>query len=152
VARPQSPELRRSGRNPALEPDNVGTRLEAAGDLERSGTTGPVPDENLPGHHPDDEQDRPDLDAFVDRFGQAGQAVGGEPAGVGEDLGAGGEPDASVAAAAVVERATQLAVGEAASGRPAGARRVVGAAFELASRSLHFAGDLSDAVARRVIR
>jgi hypothetical protein len=30
---------------------------------------GPVPEDNVPGHHPDDEQDRPDLDAMAERLG-----------------------------------------------------------------------------------
>ena len=30
-----------------------------------SGPTGPVPADNQPGHHPETEQDRPDLDAFA---------------------------------------------------------------------------------------
>lgn len=29
---------------------------------------GPVPDENAPGHHPEHDQDKPDLDAFAARF------------------------------------------------------------------------------------
>jgi len=32
------------------------------------GESGPVPEENLPGHHPEHEQDQPDLDAFAARF------------------------------------------------------------------------------------
>jgi hypothetical protein len=31
--------------------------------------SGPVPDDNLPGHHPDREQDKPDLDDFAERLG-----------------------------------------------------------------------------------
>lgn len=68
MSKPQSPELRRSGRNPALDPDNAATRIEAAPRPTRSGPEGPVPPENQPGHHDADEQDRPDLDAFVERF------------------------------------------------------------------------------------
>lgn len=30
---------------------------------------GPVPEDNLPGHHPDADQDRPDLDAMAERLG-----------------------------------------------------------------------------------
>lgn len=33
-----------------------------------SGPTGPVPEDNQPGHHPEREQDRPDLDAFARRL------------------------------------------------------------------------------------
>ena len=32
------------------------------------GNSGPIPEANSPGHHPDHEQDRPDLDAFAARF------------------------------------------------------------------------------------
>lgn len=37
-------------------------------DLRPTGTTGPVPEANSPGHHPEHDQDRPDLDAFAERF------------------------------------------------------------------------------------
>ena len=37
-------------------------------DLRPSGTTGPEPEANSPGHHPEHDQDRPDLDAFAERF------------------------------------------------------------------------------------
>lgn len=30
---------------------------------------GPVPVDNQPGHHPEQEQDKPDLDAFAERLG-----------------------------------------------------------------------------------
>ena len=30
---------------------------------------GPVPEDNLPGHHPDHDQDRPDLDAVAAKLG-----------------------------------------------------------------------------------
>lgn len=30
---------------------------------------GPVPEDNLPGHHPEQEQDQPDLDAMAERLG-----------------------------------------------------------------------------------
>ncbi|MFN7150473.1 MAG: hypothetical protein ACK4V6_13455 [Microthrixaceae bacterium] len=33
-----------------------------------SGPTGPVPEDNQPGHHPEREQDQPDLDAFARRL------------------------------------------------------------------------------------
>jgi len=34
-----------------------------------SAPTGPVPDDNQPGHHADHEQDKPDLDAFARKLG-----------------------------------------------------------------------------------
>ncbi len=36
--------------------------------LRADGNSGPIPEANSPGHHPDHEQDRPDLDAFAARF------------------------------------------------------------------------------------
>jgi hypothetical protein len=68
MARPQSPELRRSGTTPALEPDNIGSRLEARRQPKASGNAGPVPEDNQPGHHPPQDQDKPDLDAFAEKF------------------------------------------------------------------------------------
>jgi hypothetical protein len=32
------------------------------------GSTGPVPEDNQPGHHPDIEQDKPDLERFQSRL------------------------------------------------------------------------------------
>jgi hypothetical protein len=95
MSKPQSPELRRTGRNPALDPDNAATRIEAAPAPTSSGPGGPVPPENQPGHHGADEQDRPDLDAFVERFnagpagpGPAEGSTGGDvpDGGAGRDL------------------------------------------------------------------
>lgn len=68
MARPQSPELRRSGTTPAFEPDNISSRLEARERPTSSGESGPVPEESSPGHHPEHDQDQPDLDAFAARF------------------------------------------------------------------------------------
>jgi hypothetical protein len=53
MGRPQQPELARSGKTD-LDP-------------------GPVPPENQPGHHPPEESDKPDLDAFAAKLG-AGSA------------------------------------------------------------------------------
>ena len=35
---------------------------------EAEGSTGPVPEDNRPGHHPDTEQDKPDLERFRSRL------------------------------------------------------------------------------------
>lgn len=69
MAKPQQPELRRSGRVPALDPD--ATEAARSGEPEPFVTpeTGPIPEDQRPGHHPDEEQDKPDLDAFAERFG-----------------------------------------------------------------------------------
>jgi hypothetical protein len=64
MARPQQPELARSGKTD-LDPDRIGTELESRKPVRSGGETGPVPPENQPGHHPDQDQDKPDLDAFV---------------------------------------------------------------------------------------
>lgn len=69
MAKPQQPELRRSGTVPALDPDATEAVLSAQDDPKTSGSRGPVPAEQRPGHHPDDEQDKPDLDAFAERLG-----------------------------------------------------------------------------------
>lgn len=68
MARPQSSELRRSGTTPAFEPDSISSRLEAHERPTSSGESGPVPEENSPGHRPEHDQDKPDLDAFAERF------------------------------------------------------------------------------------
>lgn len=38
---------------------------------------GPVPEDNLPGHHPDHEQDQPDLTAMAERLGTVPRGEGG---------------------------------------------------------------------------
>lgn len=69
MAKPQQPELRRSGTVPALDPDASESDLEAHKRPGSSGPEGPVPEEQRPGHHPDHEQDKPDLDKFAERMG-----------------------------------------------------------------------------------
>jgi hypothetical protein len=81
MGRPQQPELARSAKTD-LDPDHVGTELEARKPPRSGGPTGPVPPENQPGHHPADEQDKPALDAFAARFG--GDDRSGEGEGVGD--------------------------------------------------------------------
>src|SRR5205823_3118837 len=63
MARPQQPELARSGKTD-IDPDHVATGLQGQPTPATGGETGPVPPENQPGHHPIEEQDKPDLDAF----------------------------------------------------------------------------------------
>jgi hypothetical protein len=67
MGRPQQPEIARSGRT-ELDPDSIGTELESRKAPQNKGRTGPVPPENQPGHHPEQEADQPDLDAFVSRL------------------------------------------------------------------------------------
>jgi hypothetical protein len=68
MSRPQQPELARSAKTD-LDPDHVETGLQGQPRPVTGGETGPVPAENQPGHHPPDEQDKPDLDAFAARLG-----------------------------------------------------------------------------------
>lgn len=63
MTRAQQPELARSGRTD-VDPDHVQTdRPPRTG-----GRTGPVPEENQPGYNPDEEQDKPEFDAFAARL------------------------------------------------------------------------------------
>lgn len=68
MARPQQPELARSAKTD-LDPDHVETGLQGQKRPSSGGETGPIPPENQPGHHPPEEQDKPDLDAFAARLG-----------------------------------------------------------------------------------
>ncbi len=63
---PQQPELRRSGLGSTTD-DSAKSKAATAGDTAEDSGVAPVPPANRPGHHPDDEQDKPDLDAFVER-------------------------------------------------------------------------------------
>jgi hypothetical protein len=70
MANPQQPELRRSERNEALSPDAMQGRLEASRHVEPDERgPGPVPESNRSGHHDDEDQDKPDLDAFAEKLG-----------------------------------------------------------------------------------
>ncbi len=62
MSKPQQPELHRSGRG-ATDPASAKTKAEVAGSAPTTPGTGPVPEENLPGHHPEQEQDKPDLES-----------------------------------------------------------------------------------------
>ena len=66
MANPQQPELARSRKVPALDPDASETVLSAPGAASVDRPAGPVPEDNLPGHHPDHEQDKP-VERFVAR-------------------------------------------------------------------------------------
>lgn len=58
MPKPQQPELHRSGRG-ASDPASAKTKAEVAGTGPRSEGGGRVPEENQPGHHPEQEQDKP---------------------------------------------------------------------------------------------
>jgi hypothetical protein len=65
MSRPQQPELERSGHTPV---DEARHSKEVAGaPPPGGGKAGPVPPANRPGHHPEAEQDQPDLDRFRER-------------------------------------------------------------------------------------
>ena len=67
---PQQRELARSGLTPA---DPNSTKARPKGGAAESGDTGPVPEENRPGHRPEKDQDKPDLQAFVDKAANPGR-------------------------------------------------------------------------------
>ncbi|HAS09600.1 MAG TPA: hypothetical protein DCS55_03645 [Acidimicrobiaceae bacterium] len=69
MAKPQQAELRRSGKVPALDPDASVSKLSAQDAPTTSGSDGTIPEDQRPGHHPDQEQDKPDMDAFAERLG-----------------------------------------------------------------------------------
>lgn len=76
MAKPQQQELRRSGRVPALDPDATEAARSADGPLGASDTNAPIPEDQRPGHHPEHDQDKPDMDAFAERLGVTGDESG----------------------------------------------------------------------------
>ncbi len=58
MTKPQQPELRRSGLG-STDQDSAKVRAEES--LDADAPRGPVPPDNQPGHHPEVEQDKPDL-------------------------------------------------------------------------------------------
>lgn len=69
MAKPQQAELRRSGKVPALDPDASVSELSAQDTPTTSGSDGTIPEDQRAGHHPDQEQDKPDMDKFAERLG-----------------------------------------------------------------------------------
>lgn len=70
MAKPQQAELRRSGRVEALDPDATEARRSADRRRPRvDDPMTPVPEDQRPGHRPDQDQDKPDLDKFAERLG-----------------------------------------------------------------------------------
>jgi hypothetical protein len=59
MSTPQQPELHRSGRG-ATDPASAKAAAEVGGAMTEGGASGPVPDDNRPGHHPEHEQDKPE--------------------------------------------------------------------------------------------
>jgi len=64
MVKPQQPELRRNDRG-ATSDDATKERLSAPAVPSVGGETGPVPEENRPGHHPAHDQDKPAGRDFV---------------------------------------------------------------------------------------
>ena len=93
MSNPQQPELARSRKTPALDPDASAAVIEGQRPPGSSGPGGPVPAENQPGHHPATEQDKPDLDAFAQKLGVA-EASDGESETASGDEDEPGERDA----------------------------------------------------------
>ncbi len=60
MSKPQQPELHRSGKG-ATDPASAKAAAEVGGNPGAGGAVGPVPEDNLPGHHPEQEQDKPVL-------------------------------------------------------------------------------------------
>ena len=58
MGQPQQPELRRSGRSSTSQ-EHWHAKQEARDVPKQKGKRGPVPEENQPGHHPEEEQDKP---------------------------------------------------------------------------------------------
>ena len=76
MANPQQPELARSRRTEGLAPDSVETHVQAERRAASGeGSTGPIPEANMPGHHPAVEQDKPPIERFRARLRTAGSAV-----------------------------------------------------------------------------
>ena len=68
MSKPQQPGLGRSGHTPVVEGQHAREVIEGEGTPPTEGPTGPVPEANQRGHHPDTEQDKPDLERFRDRL------------------------------------------------------------------------------------
>ena len=56
MTKPQQPELRRSGKG-ATDQDSA--KLQVDEDVSADSAPGRIPADNRPGHHPDQEQDKP---------------------------------------------------------------------------------------------
>jgi MYXO-CTERM domain-containing protein len=69
MSNPQQPELARSRKTPAQDQDAVAGVLDGQRDIGADAPRGPVPAENQPGHHPAEEQDKPDVNAFAAKLG-----------------------------------------------------------------------------------
>ncbi len=69
MSNPQQPELAGSRKTPSLDQDAVAAVVDGQRHPGADEARGPVPAENQPGHHPAEEQDKPDIDAFAAKLG-----------------------------------------------------------------------------------
>lgn len=106
MAKPQQPELRRSERVPALDPDASEAELSAQATPSVTDPDGPVPAEQQPGHDHGPDEDQPPLDAMAERLGVP--AEGDEPDDAPSLTGA--EPDEPYAITAIRKRRRALAL------------------------------------------
>ena len=60
MSKPQQPELHRSGKG-STDPASAKAHAEVSGAPGSEGAAGPVPEDNQPGHHPEQEQVKPVL-------------------------------------------------------------------------------------------
>lgn len=65
MPKPQQPEIRRS--DYGATSDDSAKRKVGVDKAAEEGAGAPVPEDNQPGHHPEDDQDIPDLEAFAER-------------------------------------------------------------------------------------
>lgn len=77
MVKPQQPELARSGRG-EVDPNAVKTRR--GGPTDTTEAPAPVPEDNLPGHHPEAEQDKPDVTPLPKPRGRRAAAAKPTPA------------------------------------------------------------------------
>jgi hypothetical protein len=74
MVKPQQPELRRSDRGATSDDATKGYLTAPATPGVDGAAGGPVPVDNLPGHHPDHEQDKPSGKDFVAKMHALAQA------------------------------------------------------------------------------
>jgi len=69
MSNPQQPELARSRKTPAQDQDALAAVIAGQSVPGADEPRGPVPPDNQPGHHPVEEQDKPDVNAFAQKLG-----------------------------------------------------------------------------------
>jgi hypothetical protein len=100
MSNPQQPELARSRKTPAQDADAVAGVLEGQRDPGAEAPRGPVPPENQPGHHPAEEQDKPDMKAFAEKLGTVEPSERESEPGPASVAGAGGQSSNPLSAVA----------------------------------------------------